>query len=250
MTELEAIEANLFAYPLFHAWSRAEGYDGPDLLWAISDIPAALFNSVGRANLGAGAADEAIEGLIARARTKRVPLLWWTSPSSKPADLARRLEGHGFRHVGELPGMALERAQGAGGGAQENSELRIETVRDAEMLKIWNDVPEGSAERYAFYAEHLGAFRHYIGYADGRAVATTSLFFGGGTAGIYNVYTAPAMRSRGFGAALTRAAVSDACDLGHRLVVLQATQDSAPLYRRLGFVEHCSIGHYLWPVAG
>jgi len=241
VTELEAIEANLFAYPLFHAWSRAEGYDGPDLLWAMSDIPAALFNSIGRANLGEDAADAAIEGLIARARVKRVPLLWWTSPSSKPADLTRRLEAHGFKHSGELPGMAMEADH-----PRPNDAIHIETVRDAEMLKIWNAVPDGSAERDAFYAEHLGSFRHSIGYVDGRAVATASLFFGGGTAGIYNVYTVPAMRGRGFGAALTRAAVNDACGAGYRRVVLQATRDSAPLYRRLGFVEHCSIGHYLW----
>ena len=240
---IEAIESNLFAYPIFHRRARTESHDGPELLWAISDIPAPLFNSIGRANLAGDEADVTIESLIARARAKRVSLLWWTSPSTRPLDLGERLEAHGFKRVGELPAMVLEEEGQAGLPVLH---LEIELVRDLGMLKTWNGVFEGSDARFELYAAHLDSFRHFVGFVDGRAVATASLFFGGGTAGLYNLYTVPDARGRGYGAALTEAAIRAARDEGPMPIILQATPLSPPLYRRLGFVEHCTIGHYVF----
>jgi len=247
MTFSEAIEKNLYAFPPFHAWSRAEGYDGPDLLWTICDIPAPYFNRVGRANLRDDEADVAIAAAIARARAKNVPLMWWVGPSTRPAGLGERLVAHGFRHTTDLSGMAAELEEGQ--TASPVPGLHIEHVRDREMLRAWNvgflmDFPE---ERYAFYAEHFDAsFRHYIGSIDGVRVAVSTLFFGGGIAGIYSVYTVEALRGRGIGAALTRAAMNDAYELGHRSAVLVARPDASGLYARLGFVEKCRFATYVW----
>lgn len=245
MTPVEAIENNAYAFPLFHAWSRAEGYDGPDLLWTISEIPAPYFNRLGRANLEDDEADAAIEAAIARARAKNVSMVWWVGPSSRPAGLGARLVAHGFKQTFDLPGMAAKlKAELAYSPALD---LHIERVRDRERLRVWNDLPHFSEERYAFYAEHLNAsFRHYVGYIGGVPVATSSLFFGGGTAGIYSVFTLEEMRGRGIGAALTRAAMNDARELGHGEAVLLARPQPAELYARLGFVEHCRFGTYLW----
>jgi len=241
MTFVEAIENNVYAYPLFHAWSRAEGYDGPDLLWALSDIPDARYNSVGRSNLRDDEADDAIEAAIARARAKNVSLMWWVGPSSRPADLGRRLVAHDFTHTADRPGMAaqLEPRQA------HSPAVVIERVRDREMLRVWNDVPGLGEERYAFYAEHPDSFHHYIGHVDGAPVATASLFFGGGAAGIYNIHTKPEWRGRGIGGSLTIAAMNDARELGYPYAVLLANLKSAVLYARLGFVEHCRVGIYV-----
>jgi GNAT superfamily N-acetyltransferase len=250
VTAVEAIENNLYAYPLFHAWSRAESYDGPDLLWALSDIRIPMFNRLGRANLREDRADAAIDAAVTRARAKHVPLQWWVGPSSRPLDLGERLRARGFVHTRDLRGMAahLDSKRTQSHAVQA---VQIERVRDREMLRVWNGVPQLSDERYAFYAEHLGSsFRHYIGHAGGAPVATGSLFLGGGAAGIYNIHTKREMRGRGIGAALTAVAMNDARELGYASAVLLANAQSAVLYARLGFVEDCRVGNYLWTGAG
>ena len=244
MTPVEAIERNLYAFPPFHAWSRAEGHDGPDLLWTSSEIPTPYFNRVGRANLREDEADAAIAAAIARARAKNASLMWWVGPSTRPADLAQRLEAHGFQQTIEYPGMAMELE--AEPTVPPVPGLRIERVRDLAMLRVWNDLGGFPEERYSFFAEHFDpSFHHYLGYMDGVPMSTSTLFLGGGVAGIYSVFTREDLRGRGIGAALTYVGLHDAYALGHRQAVLAARPKSAVLYARLGFVEHCRFSIYV-----
>ena len=230
----DAIEANLFAFPLFHPWSRTvASYDGPDLLWTMTDVPHPLFNSVLRARLDS--AEAAIDAAIARG----MPVLWWVGPSSTPTDLGARLIARGFRLVAENPGMAL-----SGPLSPRSEERRLAVVHDDTALRLWNSIPNGSEARYQFYAETAHLFRHYIAYADGEPAGTATLFEAAGVAGIYNVYVKPEHRRRGIGEALTRAALQDA---ESEVAVLQASTESAALYRRMGFVDYGTFGHYVWP---
>lgn len=233
-----AVEANLFAHPVFHPWPRTvAAHDGPDLLWTRTNIAQPLFNSIGRANLR----DDSV---ILELTSHDVPVLWWLGPSSRPADLASRLVQHGFAHAGDNPGMVapLSRIR----HAKPIEGITIERVGDSTMLRAWNDVPRGSEERYELYAYAFDAFRHYIAFANGLAVGIASLFIAEGAAGIYNVFTIPELRQRGIGAALTSFALNDAQDAGCTLSVLQASPMSVSLYRALGFEEVCTISHYVW----
>lgn len=241
-----AIEANLFAYPLFHAWSRAECHDGSDLLWTLSDIPQPLFNSVLRARLTESDADAAIEAVLERCSARKVPALWWTGPSTTPADLPQRLLAHGFVHAGDNPGMARSLRITVNDEREERGMVTIQRVRDLHDLRLWNAVPGGIEARFDFYAETMNAMRHYIAFVDGTPAGTSTLFPGAGAAGIYNVYTQPQLRRRGIGEALTAVALDDARELGLDLAVLQASAMSEGLYRRMGFVESCTIGHYVY----
>lgn len=232
----EAVEANLFAHPVFHPWPRTvAAHDGPDLLWTRTDIAQPLFNSVGRANL---ADDAPIVELISH----RMPLLWWLGPSSRPHDLAARLVRHGFVHASDNPGMVAPMAN----VRFTEAPVAIERVRDQAMLRTWNEVPSGSEERFELYASAFDAFSHYIAFADGAPVGCASLFITGEIAGIYNVVTVPTYRRRGIGAALTSFALRDARDRGCTLGALQASPMSVSMYRALGFEEVCTISHYVW----
>ena len=79
--------------------------------------------------------------------------------------------------------------------------------------------------------------RCFVGYRDGVPVATSLRFLSDGVVGIYGIATVPEARNRGFGSAMTLAALEDGRAQGYHVGVLGATAMGEPIYRRLGFQE-------------
>lgn len=77
-------------------------------------------------------------------------------------------------------------------------------------------------------------------------MATSSLFFAAGVAGVYCVSTVERARRRGIGAAVTLAALQEAKNLGYCDGVLGSSEMGYGVYRGLGFEEYCRIGLYEW----
>jgi ribosomal protein S18 acetylase RimI-like enzyme len=88
------------------------------------------------------------------------------------------------------------------------------------------------------------SFTVFVGYLSGEPVATSMLATTSSVqvAGIYSVATRPAFRGRGFGTALTRAALLAAEARGYDLAVLEPSPIGAAMYRRMGFEP---LGTYL-----
>ncbi len=89
---------------------------------------------------------------------------------------------------------------------------------------------------------------HFVARLDGRVAghSTLNLTTGRlGVAGIFDVEVIPALRGRGIGTALTRAACLHSQQLGCRYAVLNATPMGEPVYRRLGF-ESMGYGQTWW----
>jgi GNAT superfamily N-acetyltransferase len=136
--------------------------------------------------------------------------------------------------------------------------LRIEHVLDRAGLERWVSAFaagfERSAEEASRWLDAYASFgfgpdavwQHYVGLVDDEPVATSSLFLGGGVAGLYHIVTAQHQRGRGIGTAITRFPLQEARVRGYRIGVLQASAVGAPVYRSLGFEACCQLSMYAW----
>ncbi len=262
-----AIEGNSLAFwrAVCPHLPDAEFHDGPQGTWFLTSAPYFPFNQVLRVSFAPGEADAAIDRLLARFRSHRLPFCWNVGPASLPPDLVTRLQARSPAGSNSMPAMALDLSQPLEELAQPDG-LVIERVRDAAALDRW-----AQAYRYGFdlserfvgtlrdaYAaigfDDDGPFRHYVGLLDRAPVACSTMFLdvgacperSRGVAALWHIATLPQARKRGIGAAMTLQPVRDARALSYRLAVLYASEMGAPVYRRLGFREHFRIAQYGW----
>jgi ribosomal protein S18 acetylase RimI-like enzyme len=259
---IQALEANINAQiPLMYAdMPGVETFAEPGLLGMMTDLPDPMLNAVYQATFPPGQAEvrSGVERGLHRYRSRGcLPMTWFVTPSTRPGDLGRYLKMHQFVHIGRTPGMAAdlwateERPAPAG--------LVIEQVSSGEQLKQWLPPVTVSFElsqavASAFFELFAGRgfgpdvpWRLYVGLVAGQPVAASRLFCAAGVAGIYHVATAPEARRRGFGSALTLAAVRSARELGYRVGVLVSSSEGFGVYRRLGFQVCCHADAYRWP---
>jgi GNAT superfamily N-acetyltransferase len=268
---IAAIEANTYASIL--RWARALGADihhEPDLTWFASNLSFALCNVVVHASFSATDVERRIDATVRQFAERRTPMCWLIGPSSQPGDLGARLRSRGLEQgedalgVGEDGlGMAVD-LHTLSQDAPTPPGLTIVEVDDGAVLRQWIDVLcEGSgfpddvrAALHDLMARHglsnasglsaHPAIRMYLGIADGEPVATALLFLDAGVAGLYDVATVPHARRKGFGAALSRAALNTARNLGYQTCVLQSSAMGEGVYRRLGFRQYCTFSLYFW----
>ena len=186
------------------------------------------------------------------------PFTWAVWPSNTPRDLGERLGAAGFRHDDDGPLMTLD-LDAADLPDDLPPGLTIELATDPQTLaeaspvtmSIVGDDPAIQAvftEAYralAFGPERSMAF--FVGRLDGRPVATSALFTGTGVAGLYGVGTLPGLRGRGYGRALTIAALAEGRRRGLRIGALLSSRLGLPVYRRLGFRAVGSVAFYASP---
>jgi hypothetical protein len=161
-----------------------------------------------------------------------------------PDPSIRQLESDGWRRKPDpMPGMTL--AMPASAATAPPSPLVIQQVRTPEQLVGFREAafrgfgfPVAAAR--IFLGERLLGLpqvRLYSGLVDGTLVATSMLIATGAVAGIYWVATLEEQRGRGYGAALTWAAVAGGREFGCAIASLQASKLGRPVYVRMGF-EH------------
>ena len=223
-----------------------ERHDG----WVITDVPFSLCNSVVMPCWDEREADGRIDEILAAGRARGVPQLWWTGRTCTPVDLVERLEDRGVvREIEPMPGMALELDRlPPASETPVPARLRIEPVIDAAGLAALAE-PFGSA--FGFSADGLASviaafadfaasgvqdeLHHWVGFEGDRPVASASVLVRDGVAGLYNVGTLAGARGRGYGAALTLAALRGAIDVGAWAAILHSSPSGLPIYERLGF---------------
>ncbi len=255
---IESIELNMFAYhALLQHWPQAEVYDDTEMLQIVTGIPIPFFNGVFRVQLEPENVNAAIEAALTRSKARHAPILWQTSPSNRPDNLASYLAAHGFVYEGDTPGMAIDLHE-LDGRLFSPSQVTVKRVTDPETMSeycrtacagfgmpdslIGPMIEWGCAPGFAAQAPVC----HYIGWLNDEPVATSSMVLSAGVAGIYNVTTIPTSRRRGAGSAVTRKALLEARAMGYRVGTLQASKMGVSVYRQLGFREYFKLGNYAW----
>ena len=153
---------------------------------------------------------------------------------------------------GLMPGMALALPAAA---PPPPAGLAIREVKTPELLAGFRDTafrsfgyPAAVAPR--FMNERLFVLpqvRLFAGIVGGAVVATSMLIASGAVAGIYWVATLEGHRGRGYGEALTWAAVAGGREFGCRIASLQASKLGRPVYARMGFEHVLDYEHLLPP---
>jgi hypothetical protein len=104
-----AIENNLHEiFRLMRASPNAVFYESPEILFASHGARHPAYSGVGYANIKHDEIDEKIEEMKRFCESHNIPLNWMIGPMTKPTDLGKYLEAHGFAYVGGATGMAIE----------------------------------------------------------------------------------------------------------------------------------------------
>jgi ribosomal protein S18 acetylase RimI-like enzyme len=156
--------------------------------------------------------------------------------------LSRSCSGAGLRLSSELPGMMADHLEAP---ARNLPEIEIRRVESSRTLDDFRTIGSASfhvpvtwfSEVFDRDMASRAEFECWVGYANALPVATAArVVSGDGVIGLYNVATAPELRQRGYGEAITRSAI--AADLPTRQrgkLVLQSTSNGVRLYERMGF---------------
>lgn len=178
---------------------------------------------------------------------------WWLESPLKAADWEPILSEFGFGFSKDTPGMAMD-IQGLDEFVQTVDGLEVRVAADEESTRVWSHIftlgyglpPDWESQVYELWLK-LGTdlpIRSYVGYLNGKPVATSCLFIGGGVAGIYSVATLPEARGKGIGTVLTLKPLQDAREMGYRIGVLQSSDMGFNVYKRLGFRHLCQIENF------
>jgi len=259
---VQALEANINAQiALMYAdMPGVETLAEPGLLGMITELPDPTLNAVYQATFPPEPAEvqRSVAQVLDRYRSRGcLPMTWFVTSSTQPADLGRYLEAQRLVHIGRTLGMAAdlwaveEQPPPAG--------LVIEQVGDEQQLRQWlHPVTVGfeldPAVASAFFALFAGRgfgpdapWRLFVGLLEGQPVASARLFCTAGVAGVYHVAVVLQARGRGVGSAVTLATMRAARALGYRVGVLVSSSEGYGVYHRLGFRECCHADAYRWP---
>lgn len=179
-----------------------------------------------------------LDRALALVRSHRVPYEVFVRATDDAA--IRMAEGAGLARAWEMPCM-VRPLPIAPPSPRRDRAFAVRRV-DAALMPAFRDVAGQAFEMPAHLAREvfetsllaLSGLRAFIGFEDGRPVACAASFLTGTTVGIYTVGTLEAVRGRGYGSAVTIAAMTDTAAPAS-IAILQASQMGRPVYERLSF---------------
>lgn len=260
---IRVIEENRFqAFSSFGCTPQGELRDAAYALQVATGVPALspLSSWVFRGNLPQGQEDVAVREVIDFFRNRSLPFIWNIGPSTHPKDLGRILTAQGLTRLFDIEGMAIELSQLVDDMVRPLG-CTVENVTTEDAFGAWAQVFRNgfnafAGSDHALRAMHRlivdswraaeGRWHHYLGFLDGKPVATSSMFLGAGVAGIYFVSTVREARKRGIGSIMTLVPLLEARARGIHISVLHASPLATSIYRQMGFKRYCTLEMYVW----
>jgi ribosomal protein S18 acetylase RimI-like enzyme len=236
---------------------RAYVDDRPDRLVYVTGLPASFANGVKAPRLAEADVDETIQRVSGLLRSAGVPGTWVLTDLSRPEDLGERLERAGIPQSFELPILTADMDR-LGLDREDPAALEIRRVANVDDHRRWLfamevgfDMPNGHTRTIDQTALAVGfdadaKWVRFVGTTTNTVVASSGLMLFGGVAGVYNVATVPEARRRGFGAAMTRAALRYARDRGYRVAILGTSPMGRGVYERMGFRDVAVERHHVY----
>jgi len=216
-----------------------------EITWTAGGSPIGYHNAVVRCDASQARGRALVEEWRTELSSRSLSGSWHLTPTMRPNDLATYLTDAGFEDGGDEPAMAAVLADLSGTSSLADLEIaRVETDDDLEEYRNVLAAGFGEGPREADWVASVfakagvageGPWRHIVGRLGGEPVATASLLLTEATAGVYFVCTRPESRRRGFGAAMTRAAMVEAARSGAKHAVLGSSPMGQRIYERLGF---------------
>jgi len=254
----KAIEANGVECCKYWArWPEMELHEDTNRVWLITQHKFPFFNNIFGARVEINKIPESIEKALSPFKEQNVPILWWTGPTTQPPNLGEYLLSYGFEHVFEAPAMAVD-LNLLKETPSSNFGLTIEEIFDRKAMKTWCDImtfvydfPDFALEPWFDMLLSLGlgsdkSYRHFLARIEGKPVATASVFFGAGLAGLSSVATLPEYRKQGIGKAITLEPLLEARRMGYRIGALFSSEMAVDMYKEIGFKEYTRGNCYIW----
>lgn len=238
-----------------------------DVTWTVSEgLPG---NMVLSTQLSSESADAKIDDTLRDIGEHVDDVDWFVFPGCRPADIGSRLVSRGetggpdggwmlYGHIGgpggnwmwaDLTALPESPTQPAG--------FHVKQVTDQSMLDEWVEINArgfGSSDYGSFHAAYArhgfgedALAIHFIGYVGEEPVTSATLLAAGGSASVYNVSTPENLRRRGYGGAITHAALQHAIMRGYRWTWIWSSSLGKSVYEKLGFVmTDFGIREYQW----
>ncbi len=181
---------------------------------------------------------------------------WKTRGHDQPADLTERLRAAGFvpeEQETVLIGLAkdMTAAPALPGGVtlrqvtDDGDMRRIAAMESVVWGQDWSWLGDDLIARVSAAPDQIAVM---VAEADGEVVSAAWLVFREGTefAGLWGGSTLPAWRGRGIYRALVAARAELAVARDVRFLHVDASDDSAPILRRLGFRSVTTTTPYVW----
>lgn len=245
-----ALEENLWA--LWCRFGKGKGctlVDTPSVLRFDTPLTQLPYNGVLRFRPETdqdAAIDAGIDEVFEHYRMRGVPFFWLVHPTTRPADLAARLEVRGLTLAESLPGMVASLASLPDPtDSPQGVRIRETTPDDKRQvvdLAAWRwglsaDVrPQFDDMSRAFDVGEPGSgLRCWIAERDGIAVSKAFIVQAAGVAGLYAVATRPDARGLGLARNLTLLGFQAARAEGYEVGVLHSSPMAFSLYEKMGF---------------
>ena len=250
-----AIRANICDF--FRYFSRsdpAENFEDERFTRWYTPLPHPWFNGVLCSKTPADGDAEFIGETVNYFKNKKVDTFtWWMEPQLKRSDWEPVFSRSGFGFSDDTPGMAVD-LHLLDESILKVEGLEIRSVEDEASLRTWAHVftlgyglPLDWEKSIFTIWQKVGLdfpLKNYLGYLKGEPVSTSSIFLGGGVAGIYDVATLPQARGKGIGAALTLHPLLEVRKTGYRIGVLQSSEMGFNVYKKLGFRHLCQMEYF------